>query len=284
MDHTIERCLKKGAGFLKSAGVPEAQISAEEMLSHILGKSRVSLYLDSKTEVGRDREEEFETLLGKRAGRYPLQYLLKCVPFRNVMLKVGEGCLIPRPETELLVEVVLQRLGRTNEHVELLDIGTGSGNIAVSLLEERPEWVVSATDISEEALYYARNNADRNGVGERISILQANFWEGLEYKRFDAIVSNPPYLTHEELRSLQPEVSFEPRLALDGGRDGLDFFRWISKNAKRILMETGHLFFEVGMGQSISVSKIMKQYGFRSIEISKDDAGVERFVSGILIQ
>ena len=174
MNTTIFNCLKKGTRFLESQGVPEAQISAEELLSYVLEKPRLSLYLDSETQIEAEHEQEFGALLQKRASRYPLQYLRREVPFRNVTLEIGEGCLIPRPETEILVEVLLKRLGRANDRLELLDIGTGSGNIAISIAQERPHWTIEATDISSEALYYAKRNAVRNNITKQIDFLEAN--------------------------------------------------------------------------------------------------------------
>lgn len=282
MSQTVLSCLKKGIRLLESAGVPEAQISAEELLSHVLRKPRVFLYLNPEAQIDCNFEKEFESLLGKRAGRYPLQYLLQSVPFRNVTLEVGEGCLIPRPETEILVDFVFGRLNRTDDCIKVLDIGTGSGNIAISIAKERPHWMVTATDISREALYYAAKNADRNGVAYQVRFLQADLCQGLEADQFDVVVSNPPYLTYGELDRMQPELDFEPRLAFDGGGDGLDFFRRITQATKQVLNQNGFIFFEVGMGQASSVRQILQENGFRSVEISRDNNGIERIVSGVL--
>ena len=279
---TVSSCLKKAVHFLKSAGVPEAEISAEELLSHVLTRPRLSLYLEPDGEVDRAHESEFETLLAKRAGRYPLQYLLGTASFRNTVLGVGEGCLIPRPETEGLVGLVLNRLATKSGSLKLLDVGAGSGNIAISLTQERPEWFVTASDISHEALRYAKINADRNQVADRIRLIQTDLWNGIEGS-FDALVSNPPYLTELELSSLQPEIEFEPRVALDGGEDGLSFFKRIICDAKGALKKEGFIFFEVGVGKAPAVSEILAANGFTAIQISKDDADIDRFVSAIRV-
>ncbi len=281
MRPTISTCLKKGIQFLESAGVPEAQISAEELLSHVLTRPRFSLLLDSGTEVRERQESEFEMLLAKRAARYPLQYLVRTVPFRNAVFGIGEGCLIPRSETEVLVDVVLHKLERKADQLSVLDIGTGSGNIAISLAQERPEWAVVATDVSNQALQYAKLNAERNNVSGRIRFVQTDLWKGIE-NSFDVIVSNPPYLTKDELGRLQPEIEFEPRLALDGGADGLLFFKRIVYDAKIILQEGGFLFFEIGAGQAEQVSAILKLNHFGQIQISKDDSGIDRIISACL--
>jgi len=281
MRPTISTCLKKGIQFLESAGVPEAQISAEELLSHVLTRPRFSLLLDSGTEVRERQESEFEMLLAKRAARYPLQYLVRTIPFRNAVLGIGEGCLIPRPETEVLVDVILHKLERKADQLSVLDIGTGSGNIAISLAQERPEWAVVATDVSNQALQYAKLNAERNNVSGRIRFVQTDLWKGIE-NSFDVIVSNPPYLTKDELGRLQPEIEFEPRLALDGGADGLLFFKRIVYDAEIILQEGGFLFFEIGAGQAEQVSAILELNHFGQIQISKDDSGIDRIISACL--
>ena len=283
MSQTISACLKKGVQFLRSAGVPEAAISAKELLSHVLKRPRLSLDLDSETQIDSQREDEFESLLAKRATRYPLQYLVRTVGFRDALLEVGEGCLIPRPETEVLVDAALCELGRASERVNLLDVGTGSGNVAVSLAKERPNWLVTATDISPDALRYAKLNADRNGVHGQIHFVQTDLWQGVDNCFFDAIVSNPPYLTRLELTQLQPEVVFEPSAALDGGTDGLLFYKRIIQNAKSVLKLGGFVFFEMGMGQPPSISKILEANYFGSIRILQDASGIERIISARLV-
>ncbi len=281
MRPTIFVCLKKGIKFLESAGVPEAQISAEELLSYVLARPRFSFYVDLGVEMEEQQKLEFETLLAKRASRYPLQYLMRTAHFRNAVLEVGEGCLIPRPETETLVDMVFRTLGRSTEPLNLLDVGAGSGNIAISLAQERPQWFITATEASPEALRYAKMNAERNGVSGRIRFIQTDLWNGIEGS-FDAIVSNPPYLTERELCELQPEIEFEPRLALNGGTDGLLFFKRMIYEAETILKKGGFFFFEVGANQAKIISEILKSNNFNSIQISKDDAGIDRIVSARL--
>lgn len=301
-NETASSFLKWGIDFLESSRVPEARISAEELLSHVLKRPRFLLYLDPWTKLNEAQEEQYELLLRERAGRCPLQYLLGNVPFRNAVLEVGEGCLIPRPETEVLVEIVLQELdlefaccvtpsplssppgrgrGKGEGDVHLLDVGTGSGNIAISLAQERPDWLITATDISGCSLQYARENADRNGVRDRIHFVETDLWLGAEAPLFDAVISNPPYLTSQDLENLQPEIHFEPRAALDGGVDGLDFFRRIASRAREVLKPGGYVFFEMGLGQASSVSEILEANEFGSVKMFKDDTGINRFVSAV---
>ncbi|MBI4372777.1 MAG: peptide chain release factor N(5)-glutamine methyltransferase [Candidatus Omnitrophica bacterium] len=274
---TVATCLKEGTQILESAGVPEAEISASELLSNVLKRPRLSLYLEPETTVDYLRESEFENLLAKRASRYPLQYLISIVPFRHALLEIGEGCLIPRPETEILIDVVMKRLS-TIESIWVLDVGTGSGNIAISLAQEYPKWRIVATDISEGALPYARINAVRNQVASQIRFVQTNLFGGLG-EFFDVLISNPPYLTASELEHLQPEVAFEPRIALDGREDGLYFFKDIIRNSRKVLKPGGFIFFEMGINQANAVSSMLEANDFESIQIEKDDSGIERFIS-----
>ena len=282
MMNTVSNCLKNGTEFLNLSGVPEPRISAEALLSYVLNRPRFSLYLETNRAVEETKRLQFEALLTKRASRYPLQYLVKQVPFRNVTLEIGEGCLIPRPETEILVEAVLKRLHVYGAVVEVLDVGTGSGNIAISLAKEEPSWYVTGTDVSSQALRYAKKNAELNSVEDRVRLVQTDLWHDIKKEKFDIIVSNPPYLTSDELEMLQPEVAFEPRSSLDGGRDGLAFFRRIIQNAHAILKPKGFIFFEVGLGQAESVCEFLKTNGFQNIQCSKDDSNIDRVISAQL--
>ena len=307
MMNTVSNCLKNGTEFLNLSGVPEPRISAEALLSYVLNRPRFSLYLETNRAVEETKRLQFEALLTKRASRYPLQYLVKQVPFRNVTLEIGEGCLIPRPETEILVQIVLDEMakrgqvlrpvpffGRTDTVMQILDVGTGSGNIAVSLAKERPDWNVTGTDIYSEALRYAQLNARMNSVENRVRFVETDLWKDIKNESFDIIISNPPYLTSDELEMLQPEVAFEPRSSLDGGRDGLAFFRRIIRNAHAILSArgrirhlcggkpSGFIFFEVGLGQAESVCEFLKTNGFQNIQCSKDDSNIDRVISAQL--
>ena len=277
---SVASCLKRGTEFLEEKHLSEAQISAETLLSHVLRKPR-SLFWLEEGPISFSYEHEFFRLLEKRAERYPLQYLLKTVPFRNAMLWVGEGCLIPRPETESLVEIALREI-RSTASVHVLDIGTGSGNIAVSIAQERPSWQVTAADISERALGFARANAAENGARNRVHFVCTDLWQGVARGSFDVMVSNPPYLTWEDLRNLQAEIRFEPIEALDGGSDGLLFYRRIIGGAHSVLKPGGMIFFEVGLGQAQRVAELLCLHKFQDVRIEHDDAGVDRFAWGRL--
>lgn len=281
-DDTVTSCLKRGVEFLASSGVPEPRISAETLLSYVLNRPRFSLYLAPDLTVEGKKWKWFEMLLEKRASRYPLQYLIGQVLFRNVTLEVGEGCLIPRPETETLVEAVLKTLDETSTVMDVLDVGTGSGNIAVSLAQERSGWKITGTDMSLKALTYAQSNAQLNSVGNQVRLIKTDLWKDVQNEKFDIIVSNPPYLTSAELKSLQPEIVFEPLIALDGGADGLDFFMRIIQNAHTVLKPNGLVFFEVGLNQAEAVRTLFDANHFQNIRYFRDDLGIDRIVSAQL--
>lgn len=269
--------LKEGVSFLKRHNVPDADISASSLLSYVLKQPRLSLELNSEIKLSKVEEKEFESLLVKRATRYPLQYLMKSIPFRNTVLEIGETCLIPRPETELLVEAVLSRLGQDSE-LHILDLGTGSGNIAISLAMERPKWRFTASDLSQEALRYAKRNSVLNQVEDQIHFVCADLLNGIE-GTFDAIVSNPPYLKTQDLMTAQRELSFEPVMALDGGEDGLNFYRRIIEQSKQVLKPGGFIFFEIGHDQADELKQLMN-HEFESIEVICDYAGCNRIILG----
>ncbi len=263
--------------FLERNNVPDPDISASHLLSHVLKKPRLDLKLNPEIKLTVVEEKQFESLLIKRATRYPLQYLIKSLPFRNAVLEIGEGCLIPRPETELLIDAVFAKLNKTDQ-LNILDLGTGSGNIAISLAMESPSWSLTATDLSEEALRYAKRNSVINSVDHQINFIKADLFHGIN-GLFDAIVSNPPYLKSGDLMNAQAELSFEPDTALDGGEDGLSFYRRIIQEAKFVLKKSGHLFLEIGCDQTKSVSELFIQHQFGPIETIKDYAGLERIIS-----
>jgi release factor glutamine methyltransferase len=278
---SISNCLEEGISLLERAGVPEPRVSAEALLCATLGRPRIFLHAEPNSEITELQREHFQVFLKKRAARYPLQYVLGTVQFRDTELAIGEGCLIPRPETEILVDAVLRESDRQSQIV--LDIGTGSGNIAISLVEERPSWNVIATDTSADALKFARLNAAKRQVEDRVRFIQTDLWADLGNQAVDTIVSNPPYLTTEELKTLQPEVAFEPRLALYGAEDGLYFYRKIISRVHEILKPGGLVFFEVGLGQAKFVSQILERKGYQNISITRDHVGIERIVGARLL-
>jgi len=281
MSLSVLEVLHKGTKYLKSCDLvkEEASASSEQLLSYILHKSRPLLYLESNQSISDRQTKQFFELLRQRAGHYPVQYLTRETGFRYLNLEIRPGTLIPRPETEILVDVVLKRMPKT-KNPSILDIGTGSGNIAISLAKENSQVKIAATDLSARSIQLARKNAKRNGVFNRILFVRTNLWKGIR-RKFDVLVSNPPYLSDQDFKNLQPEVRFEPRQALSGGSDGLGVYRSVICSAKSILKPESLIAFEVGINQSKHVVQLLKLNQFHKIEITKDLAGIDRIVSAI---
>ncbi len=266
----------------------------EILLTSILKCQRADLYA-GKLALTEEQEERLAYCLSLRAKGEPLQYILGEAEFFGLKFKVDSRALIPRPETELLAEAVIERTfcrhceprrerslpaGRQaiSRQVEILDIGTGSGCIAVSLAKSLPDARVTALDISPEALELARENALINGVGERINFIQSDLFPPGE-GGFDIIVSNPPYICSEEIDKLSAEVRNEPRLSLDGGNDGLDFYREIIPRAGGLLNNGGFLFLEIGLSQGKAIEEIIdKQNALKLEEVIKDYSDIERIM------
>ncbi|MDQ6733930.1 MAG: peptide chain release factor N(5)-glutamine methyltransferase, partial [Nitrospirota bacterium] len=223
------------------------------------------------------------TLLERRTSREPLQYVLGTQEFCGLDFRVTPDVLIPRPETELLVEVVRQKCAGISKAL-IADVGTGSGCVAIALAHALPKAILYATDRSTQALALAQENAKRHGVGDRVIFLLGDLLSPLQrlglYGRFVAIASNPPYIAENELMALQPEVRlFEPRLALDGGNDGLLFHRRLVREASDFLQPDGILAIEVGEGQAIQVSGLAQDgENYYNVQTFQDMAGIERVI------
>jgi release factor glutamine methyltransferase len=265
---------------LRQAGVESPRLDAELLLAAAAGVTRIELLsrIVAVDETARDR---FAQLVARRAAREPLAYILGRKEFYSLELEVGPGVLIPRPETEILVEVSLEELGRRGDP-RVLDVGTGSGAIALAIAVGAPDAHVVATDVSASALAVARRNVERLGMAGRVEIRLADcFMDGGEpLGRFDLIVSNPPYVRDGEIEGLQAEVSrYEPRVALAGGTDGLDFYRLLSRAARQHLTEGGKIAVEIGAGQAADVAAIFRSSGFSEIIMRKDLCGIPRVVS-----
>ncbi|MBI4388370.1 MAG: peptide chain release factor N(5)-glutamine methyltransferase [Candidatus Omnitrophica bacterium] len=282
MSGSVLGVLKTGTHFLEERGLNDAQESSEELLSHLLRKTKASLYLDSSEIIPNRKQKAFFELIKKRSDHYPLQYLVGHLPFRHVNLEVKRGVFIPRPETECLVDLVLERIGKENDSaLKILEIGTGTGCLALSLAHEIPNAKVVATDCSKQALALASKNARQSGVLNRIQFVETTYWNGIS-SQFDVVVSNPPYLSKRDFLKLQPEVQFEPKRALDGGQDGLRAYRYIAGKVQNVLKVGGLLAFEVGQGQAARVESMLQASGFEEIQKTKDLAGIERVVSARL--
>ena len=247
-------------------------IESELLFTHVLDCDRVSLYLNKDTHLTSKQANFISSSLKRRMRGEPLQYILGKTEFMGLDFKVNKNVLIPRPETEILVEAALKYV----KGKKILDLGTGSGCIAVSIAKKLPAGEITAVDISKDALELAKENAKLNGV--KIRFLRANFFKGLSAK-YDLIISNPPYVPCGQIRSLQPELQYEPLVALDGGSDGLASYRKIIKEAPDYLKDSGILIMEMGFNQRKYIEDIFKETEyFDIIEIIKDYNNIDRII------
>jgi release factor glutamine methyltransferase len=277
--------LREATDFLSSSGIEEAKCDGEWLFAHILGCSRTELILNCRTTIPPEVEMQFRKLLERRATREPLQYILSEVDFCDVKLKVDPRVLIPRSETEMLVEWLSKKIEfvnnmqRKNKNLQILDLGTGSGAIALSLAKRYPNSRIIAIDQSSRALEIARENAALNHI-THVEFLESNWFSALfgrENANFDVIVSNPPYLTQQEFDSAQDEVrKYEPVEALVSGNEGLQDLQLILDNAPQFLEQNGLVALEMGVNHSEILQKKYKKM-FRKIEILQDLSKRNRF-------
>ncbi len=276
----IHELVGEAAGRFREAGFASPREESEVLLAHLLGKERLYLYLNSGEEVSEC--SSFRMMVALRLTHIPLEYITQEAQFMDLTLQITGDVMVPRPETELLVETCLSHL-RDCEGPLVVDMCTGSGNIAIALGSYLGGASVYACDISISALRLARGNARACGLrnvffrqGDMFGAFMRDNLEG----NVDLLISNPPYIRSFDFAGLPPEVScFEPRLALDGGADGLDFYRVMSREAPRFLKAGARVALEVGAGQAASVAKILEKEHFHLLEIIKDYSGIERIVS-----
>ncbi len=258
-------------------GINRPVFEAVQILGEVLKSDSKQLPMKYQSEVSEKEYAAVCEFAKKRCEGYPLQYLLGSWEFYGERFEVGEGVLIPRPETELLVDIALRR----GEIENVADICSGSGCLAVTL-SKRISGCAYAVELSREAEKYLRRNIEINGC-KNVQVIMADAlsFDG-ELPSLDVIVCNPPYLTGAEMKVLQKEVEFEPSMALYGGEDGLEFYRIIPKVWKKYLKDGGELIFEIGCSQGDAVAKILKENGFRDVEVHKDFAGNDRVVRGVV--
>ena len=277
---TILRMILWSAEYLKNKGVETGRLDAEWLLAAALGVDRLQLYLKYDRPLSSEEREAFKPLLRRRAGREPLQYIIGRTGFRELELKTDPRVLIPRPETEVLVQEVLDWASAGAESV--WDMGTGAGAVALSLAAEGTWTRVVATDVSPEALSVAADNAERYDLGGHVEFREGSLFEPLEEgERFDVSVSNPPYIAEGEKGELQPEVrDWEPPEALFAGEDGLDVIRQLVAGAPKHLLSGGLLALECGLGQAEGIAADVQATGaFGAVRIRADLTGRPRFVT-----
>jgi release factor glutamine methyltransferase len=282
---TVLEVIQRSTEFLNRRGVESPRLQVELLLAHVLGLPRMQLYLNFERILEPAHLDLLRDLVQRRARREPLQHIVGTACFCGLDFKVNRDVLIPRPETELLAEAgwkfLLQRKDAGAVPLQALDFGTGSGCLAVTVACRCPEIRVVALDISAGALAVARENAARHGVEGRVEFRQAAGFDQMPAaEAFDLILANPPYIASAEVDTLEPEVKdFDPRLALDGGADGLDYFRMLARDAGGRLRLGGELRLEFGAGQAEGIRAIFQGQGWRIGQVEKDYTGRERFLA-----
>jgi release factor glutamine methyltransferase len=274
---TIREIKQKTEAFFEAKGVPNPKLDTDLLIAHTLEIKRLEIYLDLDRPLTEAQLDSLRVFVKRRANREPLQYILGTTAFMGLELKVDPRALIPRYETEELVELLRERVGDTPPK-RILDLGTGSGALALALATEYPEAAVVAVDLSAEALSLAKENAQKLGLADRITFYEGSWLEPLpEGECFDWIISNPPYLTEEEMTTAEPEVvAHEPKSALVSGVDGLNDLRLIFEQAPRFLNAGGLLALETGIAQSAELDVLAKAAGL-SGESVEDLSGRPRF-------
>jgi release factor glutamine methyltransferase len=274
---TIREIKERTETFFKSKGVPNARLDTDTLIAHSLGMKRLELYLDLDRPLTEAQLVELRPLVKRRADREPLQYIVGTVDFCDMELKVDARALIPRYETEELVELVSETLSETPNII--LDLGTGSGALALAFAKKYPEASVDAVDCSAKALSLAKENAQAQALEARVTLHEGSWFSplGLGEQRYDLIVSNPPYLTEEEMTTAEPEVvAHEPHSALVSGGDGLDDLRLIFKDASSHLKPGGLLALETGIAQTEALNTLCEAAGLKG-ESLEDLSGRPRF-------
>ncbi len=273
----VRETVMEAAEDLREYGIEEYRLEAELFMAEVLGVSRLEILTDGLREIDEDSRKRFNELIHRRGMGEPYAYIVGKKEFMGLEFSVGPGILIPRPDTEILVETVL---GAVKKNAAVAEVGIGSGCISVSLAKYG-EMRCFGTDISQIAVDTARKNAERNGVLEKTEFFLGDIFKGLPDMRFDAVVSNPPYIRKKDMDNLMRDVKeFEPRSALYGGEDGLDFYRIITRESLGILNNGGFIFYEIGYDEADGVKDILGQNGFTDIKIEKDLSGLDRVVWG----
>ena len=277
---TVLEAINLSTEFLGKRNIESPRINAELLLAHTLSCKRLDLYLSYDRPLNEDEVNIYREFIRRRSKYEPLQYIIGKVEFFGLEFIVNPSVLIPRQETEILAETIINSF-KKEDNLKILDIGVGSGNISVSVAKHLHNSKITATDISEQALATAKNNAEMNSVSEKINFINHNILKDDLNEEFDIIVSNPPYISEKEFPELKDELKvYEPKSALTDFSDGLNYFKVISSKAKGLLKNNGKIFFEVGQGQSEDVEKILRENNFKEILIVKDYLKIDRVISG----
>ena len=262
----------------RESGIPDPETDSALLLSFLCGGAPLALRLDTESELSQDTVAAYSVLSERRLSREPLQYITGEAPFCGRVFYVDSRVLIPRPETELLCSWALELLP-DRDGIRVLDLCCGSGCIGLTIAAERPSYSITLSDLSGDALSVASKNAE--SIGAKVSLHRGDLTADLPRAFFDCVISNPPYIPSAECACLQPEVCREPVLALDGGTDGLFFYRRIASEVSAVLKKHGILLLELGFGESEAVSSILSAAGFTNIEIRSDWNGIPRMIMAV---
>jgi release factor glutamine methyltransferase len=280
---TVLELLNWTKGHFASIGIETAQLDAECLLAHVLGVPRLKLFLDFEQSVSPRDRGAFREFVRRRANdRVPVAQLTGHKEFWSLPFKVTADVLVPRPDTETLVAAVLERLPAGDAELRLLDVGTGSGAVALAIAVERPTAHLVATDISQAALEIARENADVNGVSDRVECRHGPLFEPVAGQRFDWIVSNPPYVAESQRKTVPPELAHEPEQALFSGEDGTTMLAELVESAPALLVPGGGIALELAPEQADSVSDWCRDAGFHEVRTHRDLGRRVRVVSAVL--
>lgn len=279
---TVLESIRLSTQYLGEKGIDSPRTNAELLLAAIIGCKRLELYLSFDKPLSEIELKQFRESLKRRGNFEPLQYIIGTVEFYGLELNVDSNVLIPRPETEMLVETIINQFSK-EQQIVVLDIGCGSGNISIALAVNFPLAKIISTDISNAALAVAKKNSEKFNVKERINFINHNILKDSldNLPLFNAIVSNPPYVSKESYAELQKEIrNYEPREAVTDEKDGYTFFKVIAEAASIRLKENGKLFFEIAQGQSDEVKNILMENKFSNICVIKDYQGIDRVIFG----
>ena len=273
----IEIAIKNACRELKKKKINSASLDSELLLSKVIKKDRKFILLNPGKKLNQSDHKSFKNLIIKRSKGKPLAYLTGIKSFWNYDFKVTEKVLIPRPDTEIIIEQVLD-IFKNKNNLNFLEVGIGSGCIALSILREKKSFLATGVDLSQDCVKISKYNANKLGVGNRIKLLKSDV-DNLIFRKYDFIVSNPPYIKKFDLNKLEKEVkNFEPRLALDGGIEGLSVIRKVIKKSSELIKTQGKFFLEIGYGQKEPVKKILKENNFYINKIIKDLANNDRCI------
>lgn len=273
---TLDDELYWGIETLKQNSIEDSQRSAEILLLFSIQKSKTEFIQSASRDISATESTKFRELISKRSKHVPIAYLTNQREFYSLDFFVNESVLIPRPETELLIDWFGEIVG--NQRVKVCDVGSGSGAIAITIKKMFPQTLVTAIDVDTDALQVAKKNAQLHDVD--IQFIHSDLLGGVE-DLFDVIISNPPYISTSDLSKVSADVQFEPALALDGGTDGLDIYKRLIPQIKKNLSQNGHVFVEYGVGQTQKLKSLFEKENFSSIQVKKDYAGIDRHMHAI---